>query len=278
VDLPESTPYTDADLARVALSTRLKELSESLRIATVDPDGAGDSADPLAERLHALLDRSLPRLRAAIDGYTAGHPADPVPDPAAAAATLDTWYVRHAQLEPLARVRDPFSRLLGRRAGAGEDCLICRKYAGERVPVWAGLPVPPGGHLVDDGVWRVGHGPTPWWPAGTLLVESYRHFLDHADLDAGEAASLGPLLGRLTRVLKQATGAPRIHVFSCMEGTAHFHTWLVPRTGDVAIGRTFIGDPGYCTEAEAEAVVERVRALLGAAPAAGRDATVGVAA
>jgi diadenosine tetraphosphate (Ap4A) HIT family hydrolase len=184
------------------------------------------------------------------------------PDPDAAAAALDEWYTRSAQLEPLARIRDPFTRLLHGRAAGGDVCLICAKYDGEPVPNWAGHAEPPGGHLVDDGTWRVGHGPTAYWPAGTLLIESRRHLLDHADLTPAEAASFGPLVRRLTGPLREATGAPRVHVFSCMEGTEHFHVWLVPRRPGQAANRTFVGDPGYCTAAEAEDVIERVRKVL----------------
>jgi diadenosine tetraphosphate (Ap4A) HIT family hydrolase len=130
------------------------------------------------------------------------------------------------------------------------------------VPAWAGFPHPPGGHLIDDGTWRVGHGPAPYWPAGTLLIESRRHFLDYADFEPAEAATLGPLIRRLTGPLKAATKAPRIHLFSCMEGTEHFHLWLVPRTGETPTGRGFIADPGYCSPAEAEDVIRRVRRAM----------------
>jgi diadenosine tetraphosphate (Ap4A) HIT family hydrolase len=137
------------------------------------------------------------------------------------------------------------------------------------VPAWAGFPDPPGGHLVDDGIWRVGHGPTPYWPAGTLLIESQRHFLDYADFTPEEAASLGPLIRQFTAPLKEATGAQRIHVFSSMEGTEHFHLWMVPRTGDVQSGRAYLADPGYCTEPAAEAVISRVRQIMRRAGADG---------
>ncbi len=110
-------------------------------------------------------------------------------------------------------------------------------------------------------------GPTPYWPAGTLLIESRRHFLDYADFEPAEATTLGPLINRLTGPLKEATGAPRIHLFSCMEGTEHFHVWLVPRIAGETSGRTFIADPGYCTPVEAAEVIARVRLALARAEA-----------
>lgn len=264
--MSEIPDFTAADLARLALSARLQQLSEAFRTASVAPDGqpAAPGDGSLAGRLEALLADEVPALRAAIadylapDGATAAH----VDDPAAAAAQLDAWYVRHAQLEPLARVGDPFSRLLSGRAAGGRECLICAKYAGRPVPAWAGFAVPPGRHLVDDELWRVGHGPTPYWPSGTLLIESKRHFLDYGDFTADEASSLGTLIHRLTGPLKQATGAPRIHLFSCMEGTEHFHLWMVPRAPGATEGRSFIADPGYCTPPEAEEVIRKVRAVI----------------
>ncbi len=293
MDIPD---FTDADLSRLALSVQLQEMSEALRVAVAaDADGpAPDDTGNLAEHLWSLLNNGVPLLQEAIVSYIrgkggswqdigdlsgltgaearerwAGTAMPRMSDPASAAAELDVWYTRHAQLEPLARVRDPFSRLLSGRTPRERDCLVCGKYAGEAVPAWAGFPVPPGGHLIDDGTWRVGHGPTPYWPAGTLLIESHRHFLDYADFSPEEASTLGPLVQRLTGPLKEATGAPRVHIFSCMEGTEHFHLWMVPRVIGRVSGRTFIADPGYCTPVEAEEVISRVRQAMGR-PAADR--------
>jgi hypothetical protein len=281
------TSFTEADLARVALSTRLRDLSEAFRVA-VAADAAGPDGGPgLAGRLWALVNTEVPLLQAAIvdlvrsqggcwrdvaalagvgedearERWGGAGPAR-VADPVAAAAALDEWYIRHAQLEPLAQVRDPFSRLLSAHRRPERECLICLKYRGGALPAHGGTTSPPGGYLVDDGVWRVGHGPTVCWPAGTLLIESHRHFLDYAEMNDAEAASIGSLIGRFAGPLREATGAPRIHVFSCMEGAAHFHVWLVPRVGDVPSGRAYIGNPGYCTPAEAEAAIGRLRAAL----------------
>lgn len=297
------TSLTDADLARLALSTRLRELSDEFRRAVAAEDGDGpagtDTADGapaatprLATRLWSLLATEVPLLQEAIVHQvrsTGGSWADVAAccgvdedearkrwqhvevtrtaDPVAAAAALDAWYVRHAQLEPLAHVRDPFSRLLSPNTPGERECLICVKYQGGAMPAYGGHVPPPGGYLVDDGMWRVGHGPTPYWPAGTLLIESYRHFLDFAELNEAEAASIGPLIRRFVGPIREAMDAPRVHVFSCMEAAEHFHVWLVPRTGTVSSGRGFIADPGYCTAPEAEAAVSRIRAALDRAEA-----------
>jgi diadenosine tetraphosphate (Ap4A) HIT family hydrolase len=190
----------------------------------------------------------------------------------ATAAALDEWYIRHAQLEPLAQVRDPFSRLLSVNSPREHECLICVKYRGGAYPAYGGYTSPPGGYLVDDGMWRVAHGPMAYWPAGTLLIESNRHFLDFAEMTDAEAAAIGPLIRRLVGPIREATGAPRVHTFSCMEGCEHFHVWLVPRVGDVPSGRTFIGNPGYCSVPEADAAIAGIRKALARAEADAAEA------
>lgn len=295
------TSFTDADLARLGLSSRLRELSEAFRQAVAAEDEASQPGDgetaangtpSLAARLWSLLATEMPALQDAIVHYVrsrGGSWADVaiagplsadearerwsgvrppgIADPAVAAAALDEWYLKHAQLEPLAQVRDPFSRLLSAHPARDHECLICVKYRGEALPPWGGHVPPPGGYVVVDGMWRVGHGPTPYWPAGTLLIESCRHFLDFAEMSGPEAAAIGPLIARLVGPLKKATGAPRIHVWSSMEGAEHFHLWLVPRVGEVASGRSFIGNPGYCDISAAEAVISRLRLAMARAEA-----------
>jgi len=285
------TNLTEADLARLALSSRLRELSDAFRVAVAAEDGlAGGTADGqpvLAGRLWSLLAAELPQLEEAIVAHLRTSGASwaeiaalrsltedearerwqavevaPAGDPVTEAAALDEWYIRHAQLEPLAQVRDPFSRLLSAHPAQDHECLICVKYRGGALPSYGGSTSPPGGYLVSDGAWRVGHGPTPYWPAGTLLIESYRHFLDFAELTDDEAATIGPLIRRLVGPQKRGTGAARIHVFSCMEAAEHFHVWLVPRIGDTPSGRGFLANPGYCSVPEAEQAISRIRQEL----------------
>jgi len=273
--------FTDADLARVALATRLRELSEACRVAVASPE------PDLTAHLWKVISAEVPQLQeaivhqvrrsggswadvAAVVGVTEDEAArrweaaEPIrtPDPIAAAQDLDNWYIRHAQIEPLAQLRDPFSRLLTAFTPREHECLLCEKYRGGVYPAYGGYTEPPGGYLVDDDHWRVAHGPTPYWPAGTLLIEAKRHFLDYADMTDAESATIGPLLKTLIGPLREATGAPRIHTFSCMEGTEHFHTWLVPRIGEVPSGRAFLANPGYCSLAEAEAAILRIREVL----------------
>ncbi|MFC4146074.1 hypothetical protein ACFO0M_07390 [Micromonospora mangrovi] len=286
------TNFTESDLARLEVSLRLRDLSEACRQAVAAEETAGPDEPGLQARLRLLWESQVPQLQDAIARHVrirggswsdiaalgaldeqearerAANPEAPVAgDPVAEAAALDDWYMRHAQLEPLAQFRDPFSRLLSAHPAQEHECLICVKYRGGTLPAYGGYTSPPGGYLLDDGCWRVGHGPTPYWPAGTLLIESHRHFLDHAEMTPHEAATIGPLIQRFVGPLKEAMDAPRVHVFSCMEGAEHFHTWLVPRVGKVNSGRAFIAAPGHCSIREAEDAIARVRAALARAEA-----------
>jgi diadenosine tetraphosphate (Ap4A) HIT family hydrolase len=189
----------------------------------------------------------------------------PPADLGALVRELDYWYVRHMWLDDadMADVPDPVNRLLDASAScATPSCLVCRKYSGGTVPCWAGRATPPGGHLIDDALWRVGHAPTVFAPCGSLLLESKRHFLDHSEMTADESASFGALIGRLTTAIKQVSGAERVHVYSSMDGAPHFHVWLTPRRPEDIKGRGFIVSGGYCTEAAAEAAVDAMRRVL----------------
>jgi len=136
------------------------------------------------------------------------------------------------------------------------DCFICRKHAGE-------IASPPGGWVYEDEHWRVCHAPIAMAVPGQLLVESRRHFLDFAEMTPEEAAAYGPLLARLFAAVKRVTGAERIYALVTLEGAAHFHTWLLPRTPDtIARGVAFLAEDHACTKDEALEVVRQVRQIV----------------
>jgi diadenosine tetraphosphate (Ap4A) HIT family hydrolase len=140
------------------------------------------------------------------------------------------------------------------QAGA---CFICRKHSGEHA-------APPGGYLYEDAHFRVCHAPAAMSVPGTLLVESRRHFLDFAEMTVDEAADYGLLLARLYGIMKHALGAERVYTLVTLEGAAHFHTWLIPRADTVQVrGLDFLTQDHRCTEAEALAALEALRAELG---------------
>ena len=62
-----------------------------------------------------------------------------------------------------------------------------------------GQDAPPGGWLIEDDDWLVGHGPAQMCLAGSLRIESRRHFTDFAEMTDSEAASFGRMLASLYR-------------------------------------------------------------------------------
>lgn len=89
-----------------------------------------------------------------------------------------------------------------------------------------------GGYVYQDDCWAAQHAPLKQSVPGQLMLLAKRHFLDAADMQPAEAASLGPVLGKLTRALKDETGAERVYVVTVVERTPHWHTWLIPRRPD----------------------------------------------
>jgi diadenosine tetraphosphate (Ap4A) HIT family hydrolase len=109
----------------------------------------------------------------------------------------------------------------GPRAG----CALCRGSAGDadldRAQVW------------ED----------PWWrlttaTAGELLGFSYlepkRHIPCITDLDGDEARTLGSVLQRTTRGIRDATGAELVYIYVFGGGIPHLHFHLAPH---------WLGDP-----------------------------------
>lgn len=136
------------------------------------------------------------------------------------------------------------------------ECFICRKQRGEEA-------IPPGGYLYEGAYFRVCHAPAAMAAPGTLLVESRRHFLDFAEMTPEEATSYGPLLTRLYTAIKRTTGAERVYTLVTLEGSDHFHTWLIPRMPEAASrGVRLLAQDHSCAPEEALAAAEAIRAAL----------------
>jgi len=135
-------------------------------------------------------------------------------------------------------------------------CYYCRR---QQTPV----DPPPGGWLIDDADWLVGHGPAHMCLAGSLRIESRRHFTDFADMTDAEAASFGRLLATLYRAGRPATGAERIHLVATMDFQPHFHAWLYPRLpAESRRGTTFLNQDMSCDQADAVAAAACIRGAL----------------
>jgi len=142
------------------------------------------------------------------------------------------------------------------QAAQRRDCYYCTKHR-------TGEDAPPGGWLVADKDWLVGHGPAHMSLPGTLRVESRRHFTDFADMTDAEAASFGRLLASLYRAVRPVTGAERIHLLATMDYQPHFHAWLYPRAAeDPRRGTAFLHHGFECTESEAQAAAAAIRSHL----------------
>jgi diadenosine tetraphosphate (Ap4A) HIT family hydrolase len=136
------------------------------------------------------------------------------------------------------------------------NCFSCRKHAGQEI-------APPGGYLYEDERFLVCHAPAAMAVPGTLIVESRRHYLDFAEMTPEESARYGPLLAWLYAATKRAVGSEGVYALVTLEGAAHFHTWLIPRAPHVQTrGVAFLADELQCTEEEAIAAAEALRAVL----------------
>jgi diadenosine tetraphosphate (Ap4A) HIT family hydrolase len=107
-------------------------------------------------------------------------------------------------------------------------CLLCRVEEADahfgRTRVW------------EDPYWRLSvvlRGPV----VGFAHLEPHRHIPYVTDLDGLEAATLGPVLARVTAVLCNATAADRVYVYVFGDRVPHLHLNLAPhRPGDALVG------------------------------------------
>lgn len=143
----------------------------------------------------------------------------------------------------------------GRRS-ASPDCFVCRQLAGSEKPL-PGRLVYEGSHFV------VGHGPLETSTAGTLLVESRRHFLDYGEILPAESRELAQILKMLFPAMKAAARADRIYAFAMMDGAPHFHLWLVPRPRRArAHGVRFLVSHRRTVGTKADAALRQIRRAL----------------
>lgn len=137
-------------------------------------------------------------------------------------------------------------------------CFICRKQAGKE-------DAPPGGYIHSGDHFAICHAPRNMGTAGTMIIESRRHFLDFGEMTTSEGASLTKLLRRLFPVIKQATRAERIYSLATMDGVPHFHLWLVPwKKGEPLRGVTYLASEHQMSSVEEiERTVRIIRRAFG---------------
>jgi len=118
-----------------------------------------------------------------------------------------------------------------------DECLLCDPDRADayfpRRKVW------------EDDLWRlsvVEAGPI----AGFAHLEPHRHIPYLTDLDGPEAATLGEVLARVTRALRDATGSDKVYVYVFGDHTPHLHFNLAPhQAGDALRGGPGLLDPSH---------------------------------
>ena len=83
--------------------------------------------------------------------------------------------------------------------------------------------------VFENELWHVRHVGAPYGVAGWMMLVSQRHVGGPAHFDDREAASFGPTVRHLSRVLEEVSGALRIYLAAMGESFPHFHGHLVPR-------------------------------------------------
>ena len=102
------------------------------------------------------------------------------------------------------------------------DCYACRLTNGDEEV--------PGGRILATRHWVVEHCTGPLG-IGTLIVKPLRHCLHLGDLSTAEAEELGPLVQRVSAVVRELTGADQ--VYACLWSHAgwkpgHIHFVVQP--------------------------------------------------
>jgi diadenosine tetraphosphate (Ap4A) HIT family hydrolase len=111
------------------------------------------------------------------------------------------------------------------------DCLLCQGAAGdaelERIQVW------------EDAHWRLTMSLVAEVP-GFSYLEPKRHIPHVTDLDGEEAATFGEVLARITRVLRDETGAALVYVYIFGGSITHLHVHLAPHRANDALNDQMI--------------------------------------
>jgi diadenosine tetraphosphate (Ap4A) HIT family hydrolase len=114
------------------------------------------------------------------------------------------------------------------------DCIICRGALGDvelhRIQIW------------ENQHWRL----TMSLAAEVLgfsYLEPKRHIPYITELDGEEARTLGEVLARVTKVLREETGAELVYMYVFGDGVPHLHFHLAPhRTGDALNAQMIKGE------------------------------------
>jgi diadenosine tetraphosphate (Ap4A) HIT family hydrolase len=109
------------------------------------------------------------------------------------------------------------------------ECPLCDRLSS---------PMPPsGGWILRDDFWAVSAHPGIAVP-GWLALQTTRHVATLAELNDGEAGSLGVLLREMSTALQTVTGADRTYTYALGEGVRHVHVLVgVPLSQSDSVDR-----------------------------------------
>ena len=137
-----------------------------------------------------------------------------------------------------------------------DECILCRPELADaqftRTRLW------------EDELWRLSavlQGPI----AGFAHLEPRRHIEYITDLDGPEAATLGLVLSRAAKVLREAAHAERTYVYVFGDRTPHLHFNLAPhRHGDALRGGPGLLEPDVVAVGRSvhQAVAEAARRAM----------------
>jgi diadenosine tetraphosphate (Ap4A) HIT family hydrolase len=130
--------------------------------------------------------------------------------------------------------------------------------------------------VLENELWQVRHIGAPHGVPGWMMLLTRRHVGGPAHFDDREAASFGPTLRHLSRVLEEVTGALRVYMAAMGESFPHFHCHLVPRRATMAkdakawavfdLQRAAAAGEVTVPEAEVTRVIEAYRNALARRP------------
>lgn len=91
--------------------------------------------------------------------------------------------------------------------------------------------------VAESARWVVSSLPGPVPIPGWVMLCAREHVRGPGYLDDEYAASYGPVLRHVARIVERETGALRVYTAALGEADPHFHTHLVPRYADLPLGK-----------------------------------------
>lgn len=92
-----------------------------------------------------------------------------------------------------------------------------------------------GGVIWETQFWRVEHSMGNSAGVGAMVVKLRRHAEWLEELTDDESGTLGPVLGKVTKAMREVTGAERVYVNLWNESSRHVHFLLQPRLPNTII-------------------------------------------